>query len=357
MKRVTAKMREGVASGVFPSAVLRIERHGEVLLDEAFGKANRDTIFDIASLTKPIVSAAFSLMEERGELSIDDPVSRWFSEFTSARKQDVTLRHLLSHCSGLPDWKPYFREILPDAAAATGESRRELVRRVAQEPLIYRPGGKGLYSDLGYILLGEVLERILSERLDRLLSRLILEPLKMGRTGFSPKSGEIAPAEICPWRGRELSGEVSDENAWVMGGVAGHAGLFSTTADYALFAHEVLAARKGEGRVLPHALLEYTKRMTTGIPSTWALGWDTPSRFVLPGSYTSCGSGFSIQSFGHLGFTGGSIWIDPSEEAGELIVLLFTNRVHPSRSNDAIREFRPQIHDLISEEIVARRGG
>jgi serine-type D-Ala-D-Ala carboxypeptidase len=268
----------------------------------------------------------------------------YLPEFGAAAKSDpdpawrarITPRMLLLHDSGLPEHREYFKEV---------KGRDALLARVFAEPLLCEPGTKIVYSDLGFILLGEIIERLTGESLDVFVKREIFEPLGMDRSMFNPPRKlreDIAPTEKdAAFRKRQVWGEVHDENAWVMGGVAGHAGLFSTAGDIAAFAQMMLnGGIYGHERVLARATIqEFTARHTIG-NSTRTLGWDVPTEDSSSGHY------FSPASFGHLGFTGTSLWVDPERK---LFVILLTNRVNPTRANEKIRQVRPALHDAVFE--------
>ncbi len=358
-------MRDGIAQSVFPGAVLLVRYRGEIVHRRAYGQAavepepvplTEDTIFDLASLTKPIVTATLTLMEVvAGTLALDAPVQRWIPDFHP--RAPVTIAQLLSHSSGLPDWKPYYREIIrisreQSAMAGVLEPRQLLLEFIHQEPFVYTPGAGNIYSDLGYILLGELLERVGGKDLAQLAEAKIWGPLGMEDTFFvrlprrpGPLRGTrtIAATERCAWRARVLCGEVQDDNAYSMGGIAGHAGVFSTADDLDRFLSDFSRAVRGGLGLLPSDLAARAVRPVGAPDSGWGLGW------MLPTEPSSSGSRFSKNSFGHLGFTGTSIWVDPESD---LSVILLTNRVHPDRKNEKIKEFRPMIHDLIHEVFV-----
>jgi len=368
--RISQKMEEGVASGVFPGGVLLVHYQGRVCFHEAFGSASLvpnqvpmtcDTLFDLASLTKPLATAAAVLLLIQNDvLTLTEPLSKFFPEFTSGAKGDVTLYHLLNHSAGLPDWKPFYQEIVEQEEKEPGFlgspfAKKRICQRVREEPLIAYPGTKSLYSDLGFILLGEVVEAVAAEPLHRFCYRQIFSPLncketffiRLGRRPQAYRGRVFAATEACPWRGKVIRGWVHDDNAYAMGGVAGHAGLFSTAWEVYRLVRLWLDSMDGRGLLHPTlATLFTTCQKGNDIPvgSSWGLGWDTPSH-----PYSSSGRFFSPLSFGHLGFTGTSIWADRKRD---LVVILLTNRVHPSRDNQQIRAFRPELHDLIFEEVV-----
>ncbi len=368
LTRVVEYLRTEVDSGTFPGAVVAVGRPGRLALLAAVGHYAVDdtwpvdpaTIYDLASVTKVVglTSAALLLVTE-GRLDLDDPVVRWVPAFRGPGKERVTVRHLLTHSSGLPAWAPLFRE------ARTREAALALVDSTA---LLRAPGDTFVYSDLGAIALTQVVERAAGEPLDRFLARRVFEPLGMTATRYLPPAQwhhRIAPTEVdTAWRKRLLKGEVHDENAGRLGGVSGHAGLFSNAPDLARFASWMLSVRAGapaEGRgsavgggppgpVRPPPDPALVRAFTTrqGVPagSTRALGWDTPS----DSGYSSAGTAMSRRAFGHTGFTGTSIWIDPERD---LFVILLTNRVNPTRANTRILQVRPKVADLAVTALVA----
>jgi CubicO group peptidase (beta-lactamase class C family) len=333
-----------LSEGAFPGGVVAVGKDGALVHVRAFGQlscdrdsaaAQPDTIYDLASLTKVIVTTTMAMMlVDEGRLDVHKPVSAFLPRFRGAGKDDVTIWHLLTHSSGLDWWAPLFREL---------EGRKAYLDRIQAMELVYEPGTRSLYSDLGLILLGEVLERVAGQGIDAFARARIFEPLRMKDTGFRPPPEllpRVAPTERDPWRSRVLRGEVHDENAFALGGVAPHAGLFGTAPDLARFAQMLL-----NGGVLEHKRLvsrATVERFTAraGVPgSTRALGWDTPSE-----QGSSAGTLLSRRAFGHTGFTGTSLWIDP--ERG-LFVILLSNRVHPTRDNNAIRQVRPELADAV----------
>jgi CubicO group peptidase (beta-lactamase class C family) len=356
LEAVDAVVRDGVAARAFPGGVLAIGRGGALVHLRAFGALSYDegaapvapdTIYDLASLTKVVVTTTLAMMlVDEGRLDLDARVKGFLPAFTGGAKDQVTLRQLLTHSGGLQWWAPLYKELHGKAAY--------LERIVAME-LAYEPGTRSVYSDLGLILLGDVVERLGGAPLGELARGRVTGPLGMKDTLYLPPAElvpRIAPTEHDPWRGRVLRGEVHDENAFALGGIAPHAGLFGTAPDLARFAAMLLdEGRAGGRRHVSRATLElFTER--AGVPrSSRALGWDTPcdetgERSSAPGApgYTSAGSLLSTRSFGHTGFTGTSIWMDPERE---LYVILLTNRVHPTRENNKIRGVRSQIADAV----------
>jgi CubicO group peptidase (beta-lactamase class C family) len=364
--------QEAITKGIFPGAVLLAGKGQEVVFERAFGLRSVvpekspmqvGTIFDLASLTKPLAtaSAIMVLVRER-KIRLDDRVTRFFPHFGVFGKTHVTFRHLLAHSSGLPAWKPYYEEIVKGEKAgrinfiASLAAKSYVFQQIHREKPLSAAGQRSLYSDLGFMFLGEVVEEISGSTLDRYCEEKVFKPLGLRSTSFidltqlrtrriQPIQEMIAPTENCPWRKKVLCGEVHDDNAYAMGGVAGHAGLFSSARDIHGFLSRLKHCLVEADPFLPQSLLkEFLTRDQTVEGSTRALGWDTPSA-----KDSSSGSYFSPNSVGHLGFTGTSIWWDLEKDCD---IILLTNRIHPSRSNDKIREFRPYIHDLIMKALL-----
>ena len=324
----------------FPAAVAEVGDARQPVWQQAFGRltydqsapvARMDTVFDLASLTKVLATVPLAMQQvERGAVGLDDPVVDHLSGWTGADRASVTVRDLLSHCSGLPAWAPLFQ---------TCHGRPDFERAICATALEYAPRTKAIYSDLGFILLGFILERDnpLAARFDALRAQMhISEDVQY----HPPREWlwRTAPTEQDPWRGRLLAGEVHDENASALGGAAAHAGLFGTAAAVGQYARHILQVIAGHvGAFQSATVREFIARRD--IPSSSrALGWDTS----LPTS--SCGTRMSANAFGHTGFTGTSLWVDP--ERGVYVVLL-TNRVHPTRANESIRQVRPAFHDAV----------
>jgi CubicO group peptidase (beta-lactamase class C family) len=354
---------EAVASRAFPGGVVAIGRDGALVHLRAFGRLSydpgalavkTDTIYDLASLTKVVVTTTMAMiLVDEGKLDVGKPVSAFLPRFQGPGKDQVTVWHLLTHSSGLDWWAPLYKDV---------KGKEAYVERIQAMELVYAPGAKSVYSDLGLILLGEILERVAGESIEAFARKRIFEPLGMKDTLYRPGPGllvRIAPTEQDPWRGKVVRGEVHDENAFALGGVAPHAGLFGTAPGLARFAQMLVNGGVFEHhRIVSRETLErFTRR--AGIPgSTRALGWDTPcagegprsSRYGTPG-YSSAGSLFSTRSFGHTGFTGTSLWIDPERK---LFVILLTNRVHPRRENNAIRDVRAAAADAVVQALAAQ---
>jgi CubicO group peptidase (beta-lactamase class C family) len=351
-------LSSGVAERAFPAASVDVGRHDGPLWQQAFGTLTCDqdspaatigTIFDLASLTKVIATTTLTMrLVDDGALGLDDRVARWLPEWRGIEREAVTIRDLLEHASGLPAYLPFFRD-------HTG--RAEFEPAICQIPLEYPRRERSIYSDLGFMLLGFIIEdarlagrargglldpsALLASQFRRLASFITPEPL-----AFKPPRewrSRTAPTETDEWRGRLLAGEVHDENAWALGGAAGHAGLFGTAPAVGAFARAVLRTARGDAILAqPSTLREFMRRSTVALSSR-ALGWDT----MRPTS--SCGARMSPTAIGHTGFTGTSLWIDWERD---LYVVLLTNRVHPTRDNEKIRQIRPRFHDAIVEEIA-----
>jgi serine-type D-Ala-D-Ala carboxypeptidase len=308
------------------------------------GAADASTLFDLASLTKVVATAITAmLLYERGILDLDAPISAIVPEFTTdtakdPRRREVTVRMLLAHSSGLPAHEKFFLKT---------RTRDELLQAAFTTPLAANPSTRAEYSDIGFIILGIALERLADESLDRISQREIFAPLAMTQTTFNPPleiRATIPPTQDDQtFRKRIIQGEVQDENASVLGGTAAHAGLFSTAHDLAKFAHCMLNG--GRPILRPETIALFTRRESAPSGTTRALGWDTPSTPSQSGKY------FSPQSFGHLGYTGASLWIDP---ARQLSITLLTNRTWPDCSNQAIKQVRPKFHDAIIKALESK---
>jgi CubicO group peptidase (beta-lactamase class C family) len=364
LEDVDAYLRQATASGTIPGAVLCVAHRGQIVWHQAYGAAalvpqwrpmQRQTLFDIASLTKVVATTSLLLVAHHdGVCSLDDSVQRFYPHLANTVFGAITLRQLLAHSSGLEAWCPLYQELLPAGpqqhAGATGRARRrQAVTRILQRPLTAVPGSRTLYSDLGFMVLADILETQYQQSLETLFRQRVADPLGLDAMAYRPL-GSPAPlpqcpdayaaTEACPWRGRVLVGEVHDENAWAMGGVAGHAGLFATAETLWRFAHALLETAAGRGHWLPAALVQESWQPLPGPPgSTRALGWDTPT----PGR-SAAGEYFSRRSVGHLGFTGCSLWIDLEHQ---VTVVLCTNRVHPTRQATGITGLRPALHNRI----------
>jgi CubicO group peptidase (beta-lactamase class C family) len=350
MNRFTAAARlltHAVEERITPAAVIEVGRGRGVEWRQAFGRltyepdapaAAEDTIFDLASLTKVIATTALAMRAmEEGRLMVGSRAGQFLREWRGADREDVTVRDLLAHCGGLTAYLPFYTD--PDM-----RGRAAFEHAISKLALEYCPRTQAIYSDLGFILLGFILEDAFGAPLDGLF-----DGLRGSFTGdvlrFNPPASlrpRVAPTESDPWRGRLLVGEAHDENCWSLGGVAGHAGLFGTAAAVGDFARLVLATFDADTPLARRATLGTFAARTTDVPdSSRALGWDT----MLPTS--SCGTRLSARAIGHTGFTGTSLWIDPGRD---VYIVLLTNRVHPTRQNDRLKGMRGRIHDAVMEE-------
>jgi len=368
---VESAFEEAVSQGVFPGAVVLVSKDEEIVYENAFGYRSLipektalqlNTIFDLASLTKPLATpVAIMLLIGGKKIRLDDQVTRFIPTFGVFGKHPSTVRQLLNHSSGLPAWKPYYEGMVKMEKSgrinfiASRAAKGYVLEEIHREKPLTPPGTQALYSDLGFMVLGEIVEALTGFNLDRFCQDRIFKPLGLRSTAFvdltklrtrrlQPVTQTIAPTENCPCGKRILCGEVHDDNAYAMGGVAGHAGLFSSARDIHTLMVRLNHCFHGKDNFLPQSLVQevLTKDQTIK-DSTLALGWDTP----LPGK-TARGCYFSPRSVGHLGFTGTSIWWDLEKSCH---IILLTNRVHPSRQNEKIRDFRPYIHDLIMKAL------
>jgi CubicO group peptidase (beta-lactamase class C family) len=363
---------ESIARGAFPGAVVAIGRRDTVLYHAALGRTRYDggaavttgTVYDLASLTKVVgLTTGIMMLVDDGVVRLDAPVRGYVRMFGSTHDSTITVRHLLTHSSGLPAWKPYFQAVGQGDRGTGGRGRlgntaqREAVFDLAaREPLEQPTGTRMVYSDVGAINLTRMVELLTGERLDRYLRRRLFEPLGMRATRFVPPRSwrtRIAPTEVDnTYRRRLVHGEVHDENAFAMGGVSGHAGLFGTAQDLARFAQMMLRGgttdRRTDGQSDEHdvprllraeTIAEFTRVQEPAL-SHRALGWETPN------GQNSAGNRLTAQAFGHTGFTGVSLWIDPGQD---LFVILLTNRVHPTRESPLIFEVRRRVADLAVE--------
>ncbi|HYG98943.1 MAG TPA: serine hydrolase domain-containing protein [Terriglobales bacterium] len=335
-----------IAEGAFPGAAVAVTLRSEVVALRGFGrftyetsspKVAEDTVWDIASVSKVLATTAMAMsLWERGKLDLDAPLASLVPEFATSdpRRQRVTMRMLLTHSSGLPSYYRVYEQ------AHTPE---ELLQMCYTIPLEAEPGTRAEYSDIGFILLGVALERIAGEPLDAFCSREVFLPLDMSSTRFNPPEfwrERIPPTEDDQrFRMRVIQGEVNDENAFVLGGIAGHAGVFAPALDVAHFAQAMLSG----GPIVAHeTIAHFTRRESSPHGTSRALGWDTPSSPSQSGRYLSPGS------FGHLGFTGTSLWCDPERE---LSVTFLTNRTWPNRECQLIKRVRPSFHDAVVESL------
>lgn len=370
---VSALMQRGIEEGVAPAMVLLVARDGQVLYFRAFGErtarddlGNRavstDTVFDVAALTNVVVTTTLIMkLVESGKVRIDDRVSRYLQGFGVMGKSSITVGQLLSHCSGFVHWLPFFEELIKANAGArmgvitSRGAKDHIINAILRAQLKYEPGSKQVYSDIGFMLLGHLVEVMTGMPLDRAAFRMIFQPLGMKsssfvdlsmikRRGIHPVLDIIAPTEECPWRRRVLCGEVHDDNAWAMGGVAGHSGLFMSAYDLHLFTREVIAAFRNQSTFLKRETLQqFWRRPFEESHDSWRFGWDSPGR-----DNGMADSKLSPDAIGICGFTGCSFWLEPQRG---IEILLLSNRVHPSRSNKKILAFRPEIHDAVLDAL------
>ena len=337
-------IQSGLAARAFPAAVVEVGRESGAIWREAFGaltydpgaaSCTPDTIFDLASLTKVVATASTTMALVRGaRIALDQAVADWLDDWRTPGRSGILIRHLLDHSSGLPAHARFWE---------AARDRTDIRRALASLPLEREPGTASVYSDPGFIALGFLLEQAGAASLEDQFKSFDFgggEPLL-----YLPGPDlldRIAPTERDPWRGRVLRGEVHDENAALLGGVAPHAGLFGTAGAVGAFARVVMRTLREDTPLGSPALMRRFATKT-GVPgSSRALAWDT----MLPTS--SCGTRMSPSAIGHTGFTGTSLWIDHERD---LYVVLLTNRVHPTRENNQLRDVRPHIHDAIVEEV------
>ncbi len=347
-------IEKAIGDRAFPGATLAVGYRGKLSV-HSFGKQKyeakspavaTDTMYDIASLTKVVVTTTLVEKLVEGDfpspLNLDAPIERYLPEWPKGPQPEwrhkVTVRNLMTHTSGLPPFKEYWR---------TSTSKQETLSRIFAEPLEYEPGTKVIYSDLGIILMAEIIQRLTGKPLDVLANENIFGPLGMKHSMYNPPKAswpEIAPTEFdSQLRHRMLQGEVHDENAFAIGGVSGHAGVFSTAPDLAVFCQMLLnGGVYAHQRILKRATItEFTAPQALA-QNTRTLGWVVPTEGGSSGHY------FSSHSYGHTGFTGTTIWIDPDRQ---LFVVLLTNRVHPTRENHKIAEVRPGVHDAVMKAL------
>lgn len=344
-------LTQAITQRAFPSASVAITQDAKLVCLKAFGHfiyendspaVTTASIFDVASLTKVLATTAMAMiLYARGLLDLEMPVIKVMPELRTndPRREQITVRMLLAHSSGLPAYEKLFLR-------ANGHD--EMFAAACATPLVSEPGTSTEYSDIGFIILGAALERVANDVLDHFCQHEIFGPLGMARTAFDPPLhwwSDIPPTQDDQnYRHRPIQAEVQDENASAMGGVAGHAGLFASAVDVATFAHVMLQG--GRSIVHPETLALFTKRQASPAGTSRALGWDTPSVPSQSGQY------FSPRSFGHLGYTGTSLWIDPERQ---ISITLLTNRTWPDCSNEAIKHVRPKFHDAVIEALEGKR--
>ena len=348
-------MKQAISDGVFPGGVLLVSTAGSEVFSQAYGYANifsgclmtRDTVFDLASFTKPLATtlAIIKLISQQ-KLELDQRLGSILPQFKGTDKRRISIENLLYHNSGCPDYRPYYKVLCKLKPNRRKDALKELL---VKEPLINPPGKQVMYSDIGFMILCWVIEKVSGNRLDRFVTEEIYRPLSIENLFFidldsTPRQVKFAATERCSWRNILLEGAVHDDNAYVLGGIQGHAGLFGTAQDVFSLLSELMAAYLGFSctGVFDTDLIKvfFKRREHTGR----ALGFDTPSP-INP----SCGQYFSKDTVGHLGFTGTSFWMDLDRN---VMIILLTNRVHPSISNTKIKAFRPKLHDRVMKELI-----
>lgn len=341
-------MRAGIAGGAAPGGSLAVGRFGRIVHMAGYGRqdtaqksapVDENTMYDMASLTKVIATTTAAMMlEEQGQLDLDRTVASYLPEFNAPDKAAITVRMIVTHRGGLEAFAALYKEF---------KGREQYLAQINARPLKSTPGTETVYSDWDFILTQLIIERITGMTLDKFLADKVFGPLGMTSTMYTPDStkyfNRIAPTEIDSTRGGLMHGKVHDENAYAMGGVSGHAGLFSTARDLSIFAQMLLNGGQYNGVriVKPETVARWTSPQSR--TSSRALGWDTPSKGSSAGNY------FSARSFGHTGFTGTSLWIDPDRD---LFVILLTNRVDPTRNNNKHVPLRRAVADAAQMSIT-----
>lgn len=353
-------MLEAVQNATFPAAQLLVAKKGKIHFSKAYGQADSHTFFDIASLTKAISTASLCLLAfQEKKFTPSTTLKEIFPEGVLAAHSEITLLHLLEHASGLPAWRSFYHE-LPRSMAGSKSAVEHTLQACLREDIIHPVGSKSLYSDIGFLLLGFALERVYHKNLAELFVEKIQTPLKLQNIFFAPfgdrnstlipsipAKAVFAPTQDCPWRNHIVRGAVDDANAFMLGGVAGHAGLFANAEALHLFMLQFREVLHGKSTWLKPALLKelfYFERIKNR-GDTFLCGWNLPSK-----RNSSAGKFFSKHSIGHLGFTGCSIWMDLDKD---LWIILLSNRVHPSVNNQKMTQFRPLLHDAVMRELAA----
>lgn len=354
----TAALEDGVFTGAAAGYIIN-DNKGRDEKIWTFGSTDisrenritKSTFFDLASLTKPLVTglALLVVMEDTG-VDLSTPLKRLLKQEIPSDLKEIQLAQLMNHSSGLPGYRPYYQELmsLPDLQ----DRKKKIVERILMEKMQYPTGLYHVYSDLGYILLGKIIEEITDFPLDIFWSERVLGPLGLkDELLFNPDcviqdKRCFAATEICPWSGQMLRGRVHDENCRAMGGVAGHAGLFGTIEGVLQLCEHILLQFKGEEKHPAYSNENLKKILIKQKNSNWTCGFDSPSK-----EGSSSGKYFSNQSIGHLGFTGTSFWVDLARNG---CIVLLTNRVHPTRANEKIKGFRPIFHNAIMRHLFSK---
>ena len=357
LARLDSIMLEAIHDHAFPGGQLLVAKDGAVVYNKSFGspeyssgspKVNGSTMYDLASVTK-VIATTTTIMKlfDESKIQLDDPVIKFIPEFGNHGKEKILVRNLLLHNGGLPAFKRLF---------LTCNSPQEVLDSVYQTEMIYSTGDSTVYSDFDFILLGKIIEKVSGVSLDKFIDSVFFKPLDMTSTIYNPLDEpslrqssiwkKIAPTEYdSVYRKRLVQGVVHDENAFALGGVSGHAGLFSTASDLSIFLQMIMNGGNYGGKqyLRPETVKLFTTRQTPN--STRALGWDTKTM----NGYSSAGSLFGERSFGHTGFTGTSVWVEPEKK---IFVILLTNRVYPTRNNSKIMQIRPKVHDAIMKALL-----
>ena len=358
MKHVDRLMKDAVTNHVFPGGVLLVSKDRSIVFFEAYGDANlfsgrkmtRETVFDLASLTKPLATV-LAVMEliRQSRLTLRENLGSILPSFKGTDKDKIRVENLLYHNSGFPDYRPYYKLL---KKLEPGQRKVALRELLIKEPLIHPPGRHVVYSDLGFMVLCRVVEEVAGIRLDRFVEENIYRPLGLKSLFFvpldkKPTDVKFAATERCPWRDTLLEGVVHDDNAYSVGGIEGHAGLFGNAGDVFDLLCELMAVYGGSVSTGVFDI-DLTRRfLSLNKQNGRTLGFDTPSS-----KGSSCGRYFSKRTVGHLGFTGTSFWMDLDRA---IVVILLTNRIHPSRDNDRIKAFRPKLHDMVMENFAVDR--
>jgi CubicO group peptidase (beta-lactamase class C family) len=356
--KISQRIEQAIFQGVFPGAVLLCAVNQKIVFHESYGMANifekrkmrKDSIFDLASLTKPLATTlALSRLVEREQVFLSQKIGTILKEFKPSPKADITIDMLLRHTSGFPAHREYFKKIIK-----TDENPRIYLRHLlVHEALENKIDACQVYSDLGFMVLSWIIEETARQRLDLFVSEQIYSPLEIDdlffidldikNEKFNKYKQKMVATQDCPWRQKLLVGEVDDDNAWAVGGIEGHAGLFGDAGSIYKICCEILnALHNNPTKVLASNIIKAFVQKKNQYDMV--AGFDTPSK-----KESSSGQFFSSSSVGHLGFTGTSFWIDPQTS---LIIIFLTNRVHPLRLNEGLKQFRPEIHDLIYSQLL-----
>jgi CubicO group peptidase (beta-lactamase class C family) len=342
LENVEALLNRAIVDKVFSGSVFAYGNSDGIVAKGSVGtlawggeQVEIDSIWDLASVTKPLVILSIMKLFEQGEVSLDDPISYFLPSYTGTDKATITLFELLTHTSGIPGQQPLYKH------AKTPEDMKVAVRQL---PLRSKPGTNVEYTSQGFMILGDIIEEVVGKRLDDVMDELVFRPVGINDTMFNPPDNlfnRIAATEYCPWREQTVLGQVHDENCVILEGIAGHAGLFGTAEDLAAICQMMLClGSTPQGEFLrPPTVQLMTKNHTKSLNLARSLGWQAKDRKASP-----AGDLFSPFSYGHTGFTGTSLWLDP---ATDVFAILLTNRVHPTRDNEKIQHVRRVFHNLV----------